>query len=124
MNCIAINAILDLFTDDLLTPARRGAVERHLKECKHCANVASSVRVPKGSSVKAPESLKERLRQAASRAAATAAPLPSLPQAQDGRSFIFSFAVCAFLLLALHALTPKSLSEHPVASSSAPWRLP
>ena len=125
MNCLAIRSILDLFTEELLTASRRAQVEAHLAACRACGEMAGRRAAAKAASLKAPEGFKARLKKAlADPAGADLVALPPLPSYRDGRTAFFAFIYVCLSLAALHALTPKNISEHPVSSQSSPWRLP
>lgn len=126
MNCFATLAVLDLFAEELLTPARRAQVERHLSSCPSCAAKAAGLRAPRAAAVAAPAGLKSRLRAALSSPENLKVGLgPTFKfSAGDCRGAVLALAVFSLSLLALHALTPRVPSERPVASDAAPWRLP
>jgi anti-sigma factor RsiW len=116
--------VLDLFSEELLTPARRAQVERHLSSCPSCAAKAGRLRAPRAVAASAPAGLKSRLRAALAAAPAGAIPVPDPRVSRDGRGALLALVVFSLSLLALHALTPGIPSERPVTSDAAPWRLP
>ena len=110
MNCLGVAAVLDLFCEDLLTPARRAQVERHVKACPACARSTQVLRPGRAKAPAAPSALKQRLRLAlAQPTAAPKTPIKGrLPARGDGWNAALLLAAFALGLLALHA----------------PWRLP
>ena len=68
MNCASVEAILDLFVEGRLTPARAAQIEAHARACADCARklkpAPASARAAKTA---APEALKARLKAAAAR---------------------------------------------------------
>lgn len=126
MNCLAIRSLMDLFTEELLTAERQAQVEAHIAGCRACREMVErrATATPRPV-VKAPADLKARLKKAlATSPGAQSVPLPPLPSHRDGRTAFFALFVFAVSLAALHALTPKNVSEHPTSSQSSPWRLP
>lgn len=66
MNCLAIENILDLYAERLLTSSRHGQVDRHVKRCPRCQESLAQVRLPGLPAAKAPAGFKARLKRSLS----------------------------------------------------------
>ena len=76
MNCHSFKNVLDLYREGRLSPRRAKAAARHLDACAECRALAAPAKA--GHSVRAPQSLKDKLLAAAKAGpAASPAPVPA-----------------------------------------------
>jgi len=122
MNCHSFINVLDLHAEGLLSPRRAKAAAAHLASCAACRALAAPA--APSAAVRAPESLKSKLRAAARTLPAAAAPraaatLPLWPREARG----IALAAAALILVAgliAAAGAPSQSSRGAVAAVEVP----
>lgn len=116
MNCHATRAVLDLYAEGCLSERRAKSVAAHLAGCPVCRALAA--RAPAASTVRAPQSLKERLLQAAkSSRTAPVAPPKLEPRLWPTEAYGVAVAAVALLAIALAVTRAGTPDRAAVAAS-------